>query len=171
MNINAMEEKEYETLKENLEIKKISEMDTYKITLNIFKSRAPFTQVFTTGMFVKLAFKKMLPKCCRKKKKLALDSEQEKAELLYANGQKKFFHELDVVNLLQSVRLSKLLVQSQLTRRQRVLLQFQRKQLIESQDDSEYSDYEQIMKDLESKNPFVRIFTLGKINKILKTYA
>jgi len=46
----------------------------------------------------------------------------------------KFFKEMDVVNLLRSVRTTKLLANSQLNRRQHILLKLQRKKVIESEE-------------------------------------
>ena len=43
---------------------------------------------------------------------------------IFENGQKKLSNELDVVKLLRSVRLSKILFNSTLTTRQKILLSF-----------------------------------------------
>jgi len=66
------------------------------------------------------------------------------------------WQELDVITLLRSMRLTRLLSQGILDQRQRTLLKFQRKNLIETSSSSEDSD-SNIKVDfswlMESKNP------------------
>jgi len=92
-----MEQMQYTKLKKNIEDDCVDKKDTEAITVNIWNSRAAFTKVFTTGSFLRLAFRAMVP-CCRWKKNNSRGIV--KQELLYNNGQKRFYNELDVVNLL-----------------------------------------------------------------------
>jgi len=87
------------------------------------------------------------------------------------NGNRKFNKELDVVGLLRSVRLSKVLYYSKLNTRQSIMMQLQRTNLVESTDNSEGSDYLELVKDLNHKNKLVRIFALGQINKALQGFT
>ena len=74
---------------------------------------------------------------CRRKK-----IKQDRNLRLYQNGEKKYMQALDMVNLLKSVRLSKVLYDSMLTTRQKVLMSFQRDQMVESGTMSDASDYQ-----------------------------
>lgn len=99
--------------------------------------------------------------CINKKKK----ANREYAT--YLNGYRKFNKELDVVSLLRSVRLSKVLYHSTLNNRQSIMMQLQRSNVVESTDNSEGSDHLELVKDLNHPNRLVRIFALGQVNKAL----
>ena len=88
--------------------------------MSIWNFRAPFDSVFSTGKFIRIALSKFMfwRRCSKRKLKKGekpVYDEQEREELFFRNGMMKFYYELDVVNLLKSVRLSKMLTQSQLT--------------------------------------------------------
>jgi hypothetical protein len=58
----------------------------------------------------------------------------------FKEGEDKLFDELDVINLLKSMRRIKLLTQTLLTQTQKMVLKFQRKNIIESNSSSGDSD-------------------------------
>jgi hypothetical protein len=83
------------------------------------------------------------------------------------------FDELDVITLLKTMRRVKLLTQTLLTQQQKMVLRFQRKNIIESSSSSGDSDSINkfdIMNMMESKNPTVRLSVYGKIKKVINSY-
>ena len=69
---------------------------------------------------------------------------------MFQRCEEKMEKELDIVNLLKQGRTTKLLTQTMLNQRQKLLLRFQRKYLIETSSSSEQSE-------LESKNDTIRL--------------
>jgi hypothetical protein len=59
---------------------------------------------------------------------------------IFENGKRKFLRELDVVNLLQNVRVSRFLSNQQLSGRQKTLLQFQHSNLVDSESEIEMNN-------------------------------
>ena len=123
--------------------------------MSIFNKRAKFGGVMGKEAFFKFYLLSIF-KCCMKK-----DKASTKQFKTYVNGNRKFHKELDVVSLLRSVRLSKVLYYTTLNARQSIMMQLQRNNLVESTDNSEGSDYLEMVKDLNHKNELVRIFALG----------
>ena len=91
----------------------------------------------------------------------------------FNEGEDKLFDELDVITLLKTMRRVKLLSQTLLTQSQKMILRFQRKNVIESSSSSGDSDtynHLDIMNMMESKNPAVRLVLFGKIKKVISSY-
>ena len=91
----------------------------------------------------------------------------------FNEGEDKLFDELDVITLLKTMRRVKLLTQTLLTQQQKMVLRFQRKNIIESSSSSGDSDTINkfdIMNMMESKNPTVRLSVYGKIKKVMSSY-
>lgn len=80
--------------------------------------------------------------------------------------------ELDVVNLVKSIRQLRVLINMLLPQRNRMLLRFAKQTLIESGSSSSESDYHKndVMKQLESKNNFKQLGAAVKIKKTLDYY-
>jgi len=96
----------------------------------------------------------------------------EKANKLFDNAESMFFKELDVLNLIRTVRMAKVFSASMMTRRQKCLLRFQKHNLIDSDEEkSAMSSEDMLLKDLNHKKGAVRIFTAGGIQKRLMTYT
>ena len=82
--------------------------------------------------------------------------------------------ELDIIKLLQSVSQSKLLLKGMLSRRQQILINFQRSHVIETTvtgDSTEENLEEMFMNYMKSKNPLDRLFAVSKANRLLKAYV
>ncbi len=77
--------------------------------------------------------------CCRRKESLR-DSDQNLKHFLFDKAEEKLESELDIITLLKSMRKLKLMTQAILTQKNRMLLKFQRKNLIESSSSSSDSD-------------------------------
>ncbi len=78
-----------------------------------------------------------------------------------------------MITLLKTMRRVKLLTQTLLTQQQKMVLRFQRKNIIESSSSSGDSDTVNkfdIMNMMESKNPTVRLSVYGKIKKVINSY-
>jgi len=91
----------------------------------------------------------------------------------FNEGEDKLFDELDVITLLKTMRRVKLLAQTLLTQQQKMVLRFQRKNIIESSSSSGDSDTVNkfdMMNMMESKNPNVRLSVYGKIKKVINSY-
>ena len=88
---------------------------------------------------------------------------------MYKKANEKLEQELDVVNLVKSIRILRLMSKVILPQRSRMLLKFSRRNLIEtttSSSDSDYNKYD-TMKLLDNKNNFVKLWAMMKINRNL----
>ena len=91
----------------------------------------------------------------------------------YTNGEDKLYDELDVITLLKSMRRVKLLTQTLLTQTQKMMLKFQRKNIIESSPSSGDSDTNNkfdTINLMESKDPMMRLVVISKIKKMVSGY-
>ena len=88
---------------------------------------------------------------------------------MYKKANEKLEQELDVVNLIRSIRKLRQMSKILMTSRNRMLLKFSRKNLIETSSSSSDSDDNkaEIMKLLESKNGLLKLSTISKIKKNL----
>jgi hypothetical protein len=96
-----------------------------------------------------------------------------KKHFQFNEGEDKLFDELDVITLLKTMRRVKLLTQTLLTQQQKMVLRFQRKNIIESSSSSGDSDTNNkfdIINMMESKNPTMRLSVYGKIKKVMNSY-
>jgi hypothetical protein len=91
---------------------------------------------------------------------------------LYQKGEKKLSKELDVISLLKSLRQIKLLTQVTLSQKQKFMLKFQRKNLIETSSSSCDSDskHNDPMNLMESKNPLIKLAIFGRIKRMITSY-
>jgi hypothetical protein len=91
----------------------------------------------------------------------------------FKEGEEKLNDELDVVNLLKTMRRVKLLTQTLMTQTQKMVLRFQRRNIIESSSSSGDSDtnnkFDQ-MNLMENRNPMVRLVFFGKLKKMIQGY-
>ena len=81
---------------------------------------------------------------------------------MYKKANGKLEQELDVVNLIRSIRKLRLMTKVLMPSRNRMLLKFSRKNLIETSSSSSDSDDEkaEIMKLLENKNGLLKLSTI-----------
>ena len=97
-----------------------------------------------------------------------------KQDRILQRGFKMLQNYFDVGKLMRSVNLSQLMMAAILTKEQRLLLMFQRRQVVEdlsgSDDNSEQDMAKEFHGQITSKKPFDRIFALGKIAQVLKSY-
>lgn len=77
--------------------------------------------------------------CCKTTKRIKLNPELKK-HVIYERGSKKLLQELDCVTLLRSIRQLKLLTNIFLNQNQKLMLRFQKKNLIETEESSTDSD-------------------------------
>ena len=87
---------------------------------------------------------------------------------VFMRGKVKLQNELDIVSVIKAVRQNKILTKSLTTRSQRVLMQFQKSSVVHSdtmESSEELTDNVDMVKKLRSKNPWSRVYALGKINK------
>ncbi|CDW89822.1 UNKNOWN [Stylonychia lemnae] len=80
--------------------------------------------------------------------------------------------ELDVIQLVKTLRKFKLLSQSLLNQQHRMLLRFQRQNLLETSSDSSDSDDNNLdtLRLMEHSNPMVRLVTYGKLKKMMQSF-
>lgn len=93
----------------------------------------------------------------------------EKQHLYYHKGNEMLERELDVVNLVKSIRQLRLVAQVLLGPSERMLLKFQRQNMIEStssSSDSDHYSYDTV-KLLNSKRGLVKLGQIIKINRSL----
>ena len=81
--------------------------------------------------------------------------------------------ELDAVKIVRTLRKFKMLAQAMLSQKHRLILRFQRQNLIETSSSSSDSDdnlYDPVRL-MENKNPLVRLVTYGKVKKMMKDFV
>ena len=109
------EEVKYRSLKQGISQNKLTTNHLHDIVNAIFQSRARLFDFFSKNDIKKTLYLNMLPQCIFKCRKPKL--QESKLSQIIKNGEKRFYHELDLINLLKSVRLSKILFNSQLNQR------------------------------------------------------
>ena len=80
--------------------------------------------------------------------------------------------ELDVVRIVKTLRKFKMFAQAMLAQRHRLILRFQRQNLVEtssSSSDSDDNNYDPVRL-MENKNPMVRLITYGKVKKMMMQF-
>ena len=104
--------------------------------------------------------------CCRKKYKKI---EKFKPHILFKRGVKKLDEELNIFNLIRVSRSNQIMRGILLDKRQRMLLGFQRKQMLET-DTSGDSDNLDMQKHIENKSPIIRLLVLRKFRNLVMSY-
>ena len=90
---------------------------------------------------------------------------------IYKKGKAKIENEFDAINLLKLLKQLKLLLSVLMNPTQKMLLGFQRKNVLDSDSSDHRSDDEkQLIQKLRSDNSFVKLMTLGKVKKDLQAY-
>jgi hypothetical protein len=118
---NTKEQKDYIILKDNIERNNtVSRKDITAIVTNVLMYRDKFAKVFTWKIFFLQLLMNNFKCCVRKNKRNSINW---KYTQLYNNGMNRYYTELDIVKLLKTVRLQKMLFWSQLKSHQRVLMQ------------------------------------------------
>ena len=95
-------------------------------------------------------------------------------EKLFRKATEKLRRELDVIALLKGVNQANLLVSSLLTRKQQILINFQKKYIIETtaSDATSSEDMkENLVKKMESADPKDRLFAMAKVKSVLNDYS
>ncbi|CDW91852.1 UNKNOWN [Stylonychia lemnae] len=95
-----------------------------------------------------------------------------KEHYLFKKGKEKLEMELDVIQLVKTLRKFRLLSQAILNQPHRMLLRFQRQNLIETTSESSDSDDNHLdtFKLMESENPLIRLVTYGKLKKMMASF-
>jgi len=108
---------------------------------------------------------------CAKKQRLR-NKPSLKSHFYYQKGENKLINELDVVTLLKSIRNLNLLTNTLLSQKQRMLMRFQKKNIIQTDSSSADSDTQQFdtMKLMESPSPFVKLLIYGKVKRMIYSY-
>ena len=92
-----------------------------------------------------------------------------KKHFLFHKADQKIRNELDVVRILKTLRRFKMYAQAMLSQKHRLLLKFQRQNLIEtssSSSDSDDNNYDELGL-MENENPLIKLVTFGKIKKMI----
>ena len=97
------------------------------------------------------------------------NKKQFKPHFLFAKAEDKFMQELDVVRIVKTLRKFKMLAQAMLSQKHRLLLKFQRQNLIETSSSSSDSDNNafETVRLMENKNPLIRLVMYGKLKKMM----
>jgi hypothetical protein len=96
-----------------------------------------------------------------------------KKHRLFEKCEEKLDKELDVVHILKIGRQFKILSQILLDQRQKVMARFQRRYLVDTSSSSEESEYESkldIVRSMDSSDPYKRLGTFGKLKQIVNSY-
>jgi len=109
---------------------------------------------------------------CRTKRSLRMNRNL-RPHYYFSKGEDKLQDELDVVTLLKSVRQLRLLTMALLNQRQKLMLKFQRKNLIETESSSSDEDRTKFdtLKLVEQNNPIIKLIVLGRMKRMITSYA
>lgn len=82
-------------------------------------------------------------------------------------------NELDAVRIVKTLRKFKMLAQALLSQRHRMILRFQRQNLVETSSSSSDSDNNAFdpVRLMENENPLVRLVTYGKVKKMMRDFV
>lgn len=116
MCINEYELEQFNELKHDIDDDAITKESVNSIVRSILLNRGRFGGIVGKAVFIKFFFLSLF-KCFLKKDKQTIRQYK-----TYMNGNRKFNKELDVVGLLRSVRLSKVLYYSKLNTRQSIMM-------------------------------------------------
>jgi len=91
---------------------------------------------------------------------------------LFQRGSDKLARELNVVNIIKAQRQSNFLTYNLLEKKQRTLLAYQKKHVLEteSSDESDPADWFNLKNQLDHQSPFVRLLALGKAKKLINKF-
>ena len=93
---------------------------------------------------------------CKRIRQLAKNSNYYRSHMLYGEGEGKLQEELDCITFLKSIRQLKLLTQVLLTRKQKLMLRFQKANVLDSETSSSDSDKGGgmlLLKQLQKRDP------------------
>ena len=96
-----------------------------------------------------------------------------KPHFFFEKCEEKLNKELDILHLMRQSRTTKMLTQILLDQKQKLLLKFQRKNMIETSSESEDSDDQtrlNMIKLMDNKNPLIRLSVFGRMKRMLNTY-
>ncbi|CDW84258.1 UNKNOWN [Stylonychia lemnae] len=110
---------------------------------------------------------------CLRKTRTLRENNVYKNHYLFMKAQDKLDQELDVITLLRSLRKLRLMNSTLLNQKNRMIMRFQRKNLVETQSSSSDSDDNKndTLKQMENQNPMVRLMVYGKLKKMMMSYA
>lgn len=106
--------------------------------------------------------------CCRRPVSYK-GNERLKPHYLFKKAAEKYKKELDIVNIVKTIRRFKLFAQAMLAQRHRMLLRFQKKNLVTTSSSSSDSDKDQFdpVKQMSSENPVKRLVGYGHMKKMM----
>ncbi|CDW91220.1 UNKNOWN [Stylonychia lemnae] len=96
-----------------------------------------------------------------------------KRHFLFDKAQEKFGQELDAIRIVKTLRKFKMLAQALLSQKHRLVLKFQRQNLIEtssSSSDSDNNNYDTVRL-MENTNPLIRLVMFGKLKKMMTGFS
>ncbi|CDW71429.1 UNKNOWN [Stylonychia lemnae] len=96
-----------------------------------------------------------------------------KKHFLFEKAEEKFMQELDAIRIVKTLRKFKMLAQALLSQKQRLVLRFQRQNLIEtssSSSDSDNNNYDTVRL-MENPNPLIRLVIFGKLKKMIQGFT
>lgn len=177
--VNDQEEKDYKALKAELKDigkvagKKVSDGSIRSIMLHMIKNRTKFSVEDQEAEF-KQSMKEWLPFCFKDKKKKADGNNAYKKRRLFEKGSKRYTKEMDIVSVLKTLRITKVLFRTVMKQKHRVLSQIQRSEVISSDSsENKSSDHAELINGLDQvqSKPMKRIFTLGKVHRALREFC
>lgn len=95
-----------------------------------------------------------------------------KKHYMFKKAQVKLEEELDVISVIKTLKKFRLFIQAMLSQKHRMLLRFQRQNLIEtdtSSSDSDHNNFDTLTL-MESENPLVKLLIFAKIKKMIHAF-
>lgn len=96
-----------------------------------------------------------------------------KPHFLLAKAEDKFMNDLDAIRIVRTLRKFKMLAQALLSQKHRLILKFQRANLVETESSSSDSDENtyDTLRLMENKNPHVKMGAFARVKKMVKGLA
>jgi hypothetical protein len=166
--VTHKEEEDYKALKTDLKDGNVSSKSIRSIIIHLIKNRTKFNVIDQEEDFYQ-SLAEWLPQCFKRKK---FQNSAYKKRRLFEKGTRRYNKEMDIVTMLKTLRITKVLFRTMMQQKHRVLSQVQRTEVISSDStDNMSSDYAELVNGLEHPKPMQRIFTLGKVNRALREYV
>ncbi|TNV83870.1 hypothetical protein FGO68_gene6300 [Halteria grandinella] len=157
----------YDTIDEALKYKdKLKEEDINNLLLTII-NRKRFK--YSTSDIVAYIYKCMCLRRIEKNRRL----ESYKPHFLFQKCEELLNEELDVVQLMKQARNTKIMSQIMMNQKQKMLMRFQRKHLVETSSESNDSDSMpqfNTVKLMDSRNPLIRLSIFGRLKRMMANY-
>ena len=159
--VSNREKTHYYQLKESIENQSISPSQVRSMVCHMFANRQPMANVVTREVFWYSKMIGVFP-CLRRKRDPDGRKKMGRAKV-YKHAVRRYYKEMDVLNIVRTNRMMRLLMHTQLDKCQQILLAYQRHQVIESDtSDQDGSDINDLTAEISSQSELIGVYALGR---------